>query len=57
MKVMSCMEIVINLSLRLKTVPDPWKESNVIPVHKKDNTSDLNNYRPISLLSNAYINT
>ena len=42
-----------NLSLRLKTVPDPWKESNVIPVHKKDNTLDPNNYRPISLLSNV----
>ena len=44
---------LFNLFLRLKTVPDPWKESNVIPVHKKDNTSDPNNYRPISLLSNV----
>ena len=31
--------------------PDPWKEANVVPIHKKDNKNLVGNYRPISLLS------
>ena len=39
-----------NASLSSSTVPFSWKRSNVCDVHKKDDTSCANNYRPISLL-------
>ena len=32
--------------------PEPTKTPNVIPVHKKGSQLELNNYRPISLISN-----
>ena len=35
------------------TYPNCWKMSNIIPVHKKDNRQNINNYRPISLLCNT----
>jgi sorting nexin-29 len=35
-------------------LPQQWKESIIIPIHKKDDTTDCNNYRGISLLSTAY---
>ena len=34
------------------TFPKSFKISKVIPVHKKDEPFDKNNYRPISILSN-----
>ena len=33
------------------TVPPDWKLANVVPVHKKGDKYDVNNYRPISLTS------
>ena len=30
-----------------------WKKSNVIPIHKKNDTKDKQNYRPVSLLCNV----
>ena len=30
-------------------LPDIWKSAFVIPIYKGDNSSDLSNYRPISL--------
>ena len=30
--------------------PDEWKLSKVVPLFKQGNRSDLNNYRPISVI-------
>ena len=39
------------MSLDTGTYPDKLKIVKVIPIHKRDCTQDLNNFRPISLLS------
>ena len=33
------------------SVPSEWKMSNVTPIHKKGETTDKSNYRPVSVLS------
>ena len=35
-------------------LPQEWKESITVPVHKKGDRIDCNNYRGISLLSTSY---
>jgi hypothetical protein len=35
-------------------LPDQWKESIIVTVHKKGDKIDCNNYREISLPSNSY---
>ena len=42
---------IINQSFITGIFPDSLKLSKVIPIHKEGATDDLNNYRPISLLS------
>ena len=42
---------LINLSLSCNTFPDHWKLANVMPRYKKNDNTQINNYRPISLLS------
>ena len=42
---------MFNLVYNVGCIPSEWKTSNVVPVHKKDNKSDIENYRPISLIS------
>ena len=42
---------LFNSSLRSSTVPDILK--NVSPIHKKDDKSSIENYRPISLISSV----
>jgi hypothetical protein len=37
-----------------KELPDQWKESNIVPFHKKANKTDCSNNRRISLLSASY---
>ena len=45
------LSFIINLSLRIGVFPDLPKIVKVIPIHKGGSTQDINNYRPISLLS------
>ena len=42
---------VFNRSLSQGYFPSSWKEANVTPIHKKEDKSLPQNYRPISLLS------
>jgi hypothetical protein len=35
-------------------VPQQWKESTTVPIHKRGDKADCNNYRGISPLSAAY---
>ena len=42
---------LIKLSLTTGLVPNKWKTVKVTPTHKKGNTNDYNNYRPISVLN------
>ena len=44
---------LFNSSLRSSTVPDILKKANVSPIHKKDDKSSIENYRPISLISSV----
>ena len=41
---------LFNYCIRTSTLPSDWKMSNVIPIHKKDEVTDKNNYRPVSVL-------
>jgi hypothetical protein len=38
-------------------LPEQWKESVIVPVHKKDDKTDCNNYREVLLLSTSYKNS
>ena len=42
---------LFNFSLTAGKVPNLWKQANVTPVFKKNEPSDVANYRPISLLN------
>ena len=42
---------LFNFSLSKGKVPNLWKQANVTPVFKKNDPTDVSNYRPISLLN------
>ena len=44
------LSIIINQILKLGIFPDSLKISKVVPLYKKDDQTNLSNYRPISLL-------
>ena len=41
-----------NLTFELEEFPEVLKTAKLVPIHKKGNKADCNNYRPISLTSN-----
>jgi hypothetical protein len=45
---------LVNFILYKEELPDQWKESIIVPVHKKSDKTDCSNYRGISLLSTSY---
>jgi hypothetical protein len=45
---------LINYIQNKEELPDQWKESVIVPVHKKSDKTDCNNYCVISLLSTSY---
>ena len=45
---LSCL---FNLCLASSCFPSQWKQAHVVPVHKKGKRDDVENYRPVSLLS------
>ena len=45
------LSILFNISFASGQLPQDWKVANVVPVHKKGDKTDIENYRPISLTS------
>jgi hypothetical protein len=45
---------LINSVWDKEELPDQWKESIIVPIHKKGDKTDCNNYRGISLLLTSY---
>ena len=42
---------IFNLSISTGVYPDKLKVAKVVPIHKKGDSSSVNNYRPISILN------
>lgn len=47
------LHIIFNRSLTEMNYPEQWKTSFVSPIHKSGDTDNIENYRPISILSAA----
>ena len=43
--------MLFNLSYQTGQIPQEWKNANVVPIHKKKDKANVENYRPISLTS------
>jgi sorting nexin-29 len=51
---LSLIDKLINYVWNMEKLPDQWKESIIIPAHKRGDKTDCNNYRGVSLLSTSY---
>ena len=45
--------IIFNHSVKTGQVPQDWRDANITPLHKKGSRLKSNNYRPVSLTSQA----
>jgi hypothetical protein len=45
---------LINSVWNKEELPDQWKESVIVPIHKMGDKTDCNNYHGVSLLSTSY---
>ena len=46
--------VIFNNISKTKQIPDSWHEANIVIVFRKGDPKDINNYRPISLLSHSH---
>jgi hypothetical protein len=51
---LSAIHKLINSVWNKEELPAQWKESIIVPIHKKGDKTDCSNYRGISLLSTSY---
>ena len=49
--IVSSVTTLFNMSIASGTVPSGWKTSAVVPIPKGSDSTNVSNYRPISLLS------
>ena len=45
------LSILFQISYNTGDIPQDWKNANVVPIHKKKDKANVENYRPISLTS------
>ena len=48
------LRIIFVKSFVESTVPEDWKNANIVPLYKKNDKSHPSNYRPVSLPSHLY---
>jgi hypothetical protein len=51
---LSVIHKLINSVWNKEELPDKWKESTILPIHKHDDKTDSNNYFGTSLVSTSY---
>jgi hypothetical protein len=51
---LSSIHTLVNSVWNEEELPDQWKESIIVPIHKQSDKTDCNNYCGISLLSTSY---
>jgi hypothetical protein len=51
---LSAIHKLVNSVWNKEELPDQWKESIILPVHKEGDQTPYNNFRGITLLSTSY---
>ena len=44
------LEMIFKQGLLTGMFPSEWKKGNIVPIHKKSDKQNIENYRPVSLL-------